>query len=120
MGMTLKAVIDQVNAIKPNAFSEEQKTEWINEVEKKIQAEIFLFGPAQTIVYTWPQDQNTELLADPLHDGVYPAYLTARIDFANGEYNRYANTLQMFNTQYIEFMRWFAQHYRPADRWEDQ
>lgn len=117
--MKLREALEWVDEIKPNAFSERQKTAWINEVEKKIQTEIFLFSPAQCVTYAWDIDQETELLADPLHDGIYPAFLTAMIDFANGEYNRYNNTVQMFNMQFIEYMRWYAQHYRPADNLED-
>ena len=53
------------------------------------------------------------------HDKIYWAYLTAMIDFANGEYNKYQNTMQMFNSFFGEFMRWFALNYRPADTHEE-
>lgn len=113
--MTLKEVIDRVDDFKPNAFAPAQKTAWINEIEGKAQSEVLLFAPPQIILYDWEKDQNTELLVAPPHDCIYPSYLTAMIDFANGEYGKYNNSYVMFNTQYKEFMRWFAQHYRPAD-----
>lgn len=37
------------------------------------------------------------------------------IDYENGEYNRYANTSQMFNAAWNDFVAWFAEKYRPAD-----
>ena len=117
--MILKDVIENVDAVKPNAFTNEQKTRWISEVEGRIQSEIFLFAPAQVIAYEWATDMNTELLAAPPHDRIYGEYLTAMIDFNNGEYNRYNNTVQVFNADFMEFMRWFAKHYRPADKIED-
>ena len=113
--MLLTEVIDRVDGFKPNAFTPAQKTGWINEVEGKVQTEILLFAPPQIISYQWPGDQHTELLAAPPHDCIYPSYLTAMIDFACGEYGKYNNSILVFNNQYKEFMRWFAQHYRPAD-----
>ena len=41
------------------------------------------------------------------------------IDFANGEYERYQNTYQLFDTFFKEFMRWYATNYRPADTHEE-
>ena len=113
--MTLGKTIARTDAVKPNAFSYEMKTAWINEVEGLVQTEIMLKDPENTIVYTWPDDENTELLAAPPHDKIYRTYLMAMIDFANGEYNRYQSTMQLFNAHYGEYMRWYAQTHRPAD-----
>ena len=55
------------------------------------------------------------LLVEPPHCKIYPEYIMARIDYANGEYDKYANTMQMFNAFWGEFSRWFARMYRPAD-----
>ena len=99
---TLKSVIDMVDEIKPNAFSNEAKTQWLNECE-------------EIITYHYDAEKDKELLAQPPHDKIYWAYLTAMIDFANGEYNKYQNTMQVFNSFFSEFMRWFALNYHPAD-----
>lgn len=113
--MTLSDVISSVDEIKPNAFSNETKTKWINEVEGMVQTEVFLFAPAEFIQYSYPNDKDTILLVDPPHDKLYAPYLEAKIDYANGEYNKYQNSMQMFNSFWGEFMRWFARVYRPAD-----
>ena len=78
-----------------------------------VQFEIFLFAPEELIEYS-EGDGDTELLAST-HDRLYTDYLIAKIDWHNGEYNKYANTLQMFNDSFAEFKRWFAANYRPAD-----
>lgn len=39
---TLKSVIDMVDEIKPNAFSNEAKTQWLNECEGLVQTEVLL------------------------------------------------------------------------------
>lgn len=112
---TVKSVIDQVDNIKPNAFSDETKTSWLNEVEGMVQTEVFLWASGQIITYDYSTHKNTEMLVKPPHDKLYWAYLAAMIDFANGEYNKYQNTMQLFNSYYGEFTRWFARNYRPAD-----
>lgn len=114
--MTLKQVIDFVDEIKPNAFSDDAKTMWVNEVEGYVQTEVFLLNVDDIVVYNYDTDKNKELLVEPPHSKIYWTYLTAMIDFANGEYNKYANTMQMYNEFIGEFMRWFAREYRPADR----
>ena len=194
--MTLKEVIDYVDEIKPNAFSEATKTIWVNECEGLVQTEIFLLNESEVFEYHWSAEATTpitfpddhtigiadktilknfrpggkiidfapggiyaanaadsltiqgmsadglvfvegtfsvtgdtpvsttltfdgsdcELLAEPPHCKIYPEYVIARIDYANGEYDKYANTMQMFNAFWGEFSRWFARMYRPADR----
>lgn len=113
--MILSEVIDRVDAIKPNAFDNDAKTMWINECEGMVQTEVFLLATEEIITYTYADDESAELLVRPPHDKLYISYLMAMIDFANGEYNKYQNTMQLFNAQFSEFMRWFAQNYRPAD-----
>lgn len=112
---TVASVIRTVDDIKPNAFSDETKVKWLNEVEGLVQTEVFLFAPEAMIEYTWEKDQDTQLLIAFPHDKLYRAYLVAMIDFANGEYDKYANTMQMFNSFMDEFTAWVALNYRPAD-----
>lgn len=111
----LKKVIDYVDEIKPNAFSNAAKTQWLNECEGLVQTEVLLRASEEILVYDYDRDKDKALLVQPPHDKLYWAYLAAMIDFANGEYNKYQNTMQMFNSFFSEFMRWFALNYRPAD-----
>lgn len=114
--MTIKEAIERADKTKPNAFSNDDKVQWLNEVEGMVQTQVFLFAPAQIITYgAYDDEKNTSLLVTPPHDKIYPAYLVAMIDYHNGEYDRYQNTHQMFNAHFGEFMRWFAAVYRPAD-----
>lgn len=112
---TLQGVLDIIDSIKPNAFSEEAKTAWINEIEGLVQTEVFLLAIEDVVQYTWPKDAAVTLLAKPPHDKIYWVYLSAMVDFANGEYDKYQNTMQMFNQFFGEYMRWYARTYNPAD-----
>ena len=113
--MTVSQVIEAVDEVKPNAFSNEEKVRWLNEVEGKVQTEVLLLASEEIITYTYEKNKDAELLVQPPHDKLYPAYLEARVDYANGEYDKYQNTMQMFNAFFGEFVRWFATIYSPAD-----
>ena len=112
---TLQGVLELIDDIKPNAFSDEVKTAWVNEVEGLVQTEVFLLAVEDVVQYQWPADSGATLLAKPPHDKIYWVYLSAMVDFGNGEYDKYQNTMQMFNQFFGEYMRWYARTYNPAD-----
>lgn len=114
--ITLRQVIDHVDQIKPNAYTNEQKTVWINEIEGQIQSEVFLFGVEDIVEYDWETCADHELLVRPPYHQVYFDYLCAKIDFANDEIERYQNSMQMVNESLRRFTKWYILNYRPADR----
>ena len=113
--MVLSQCILMADDIKPNAYSEDIKTAWLNECEGAVQTEVLLRTPDTIVTYSYETDHDAVLLVRPPHDKLYLYYLTAMIDFANGEYDKYQNSMQMFNAAFGSFMRWYAQRYRPAD-----
>ncbi len=115
ISMVIQDVLRMADELSPNAFSEETKIQFLNEAEGVVQTEVFLLAVEDVITYSWPEDKETELLAEPPHDKLYLQYVAAQIDYANGEYKRYQNKMQMYNAYLSEFMRWFAERYRPAD-----
>jgi len=114
--MTYLDVIDRVDKLRPNAFDAEEKLLWLAELEGRICLEVYLMSIAEAeVVRNEPQENpETVLRARFPHDNIYVKYLCARIDEENGEYKRYANELEVFNTAYGEYCRWFARTYRPA------
>lgn len=115
--MTIGKVIRLADALKPNAIGREQKYQYINEVEGLVQSEVMLLVSDDIVTYDCDATgaDDTVLLVKPPHDKLYIAYLVAMIDFANGEYNKYANTIEQFNTYYAEYHRWYFKHFHPAD-----
>lgn len=113
--MTLGEVLEYADNIKPNAFPASVKIRWVNECEGLIQTEVFLWPPEKIQEHGYITDEDAELLVKAPHDKLYLSYLTAMIDFANGEYDKYDNSMQMFNSHVQEFVRWFTRNYHPAD-----
>ena len=108
--MTLQDCIDYVDSIEPNAYTNAQKTGWLNEVEGKVYTQLFLVQP-----YEFKQTPQTLALPAP-YDRMYSRYLQAMIHYANGEYDRYANSMAMFNEVWAEANRWFGGDFDVTDR----
>lgn len=119
--MTLQNVISYIDSINPNSFSAAAKTAWVNEVEGLIQTEVMLLDPTADgfVTYAYPADADTELLVKPPHSKLYWPYLSAMIDFANGDFDCYQASVQLFSAQLNEYTRWYAQFVRPADKGAD-
>ena len=68
--MKIKDAIAWADEVKPNAFTERVKFEWLNALEGKIAADVFLLAPAEvrTLHYVYPEDLETELLVGPPHN----------------------------------------------------
>lgn len=99
-------VLSYVDEIRPNAYTDEQKLKWLNELEGTIQQLVLQRKAEETVLYQLPRDRITELLAPFPHDKMYWMYLCAMIDFANGEYSKYQNSMAMFNDAYGEYEKW--------------
>lgn len=120
--MTISEAIARVDAVKPNAFSNEAKTQWLNHLEGRLAADVFLLAPAEMrcLQYRWPEDRDTGLLVEEPHDDIYVLYLQAKIDEANGEYLKYQATMDMYNQAFGTFLRWFAGLYDPVQGYIDE
>ena len=120
--MKSKEVIRQTDLAKPNAFEEELKFLWLTALEGQIAADVFLMAPVETeqFNYSYPAGLDMELLVKPPYDELYVLYLEAKIDAENGEYNKYLNSLQLYNNAYGNFLRWFAGTYDPVQGYKKE
>lgn len=116
--MTVQEAIEFTDRVKPNSFTDEDKTRWLSDCEGMVQTQVFLLAPVDFITYEWPGSKDYKLLVNPPFDKLYLSYMQAMIDYHNGEYGKYQNTMTKFNSDFSEFMGWFANSYRPADTWE--
>jgi len=97
--MTIEAIIDKVDALKPNAFTNAQKFSWLNTLEGKIQTEIWLVPAGEIRQYTsYEAEKSTVPLVKAPYDELYVWYICAMVDLFNGETNRYQNTMQVYNS----------------------
>lgn len=121
--MTIQEVITQCDELKPNQYDYEQKINWLDEIEGKIWKEIMEQrvpdvdengNPVKVFHgYHIDTDAGTELLAD-MYSELYLYYLMAKIDFFNGETQRYNVDSSMFNEAYMGFADYYYRAHASA------
>jgi hypothetical protein len=107
---------DNLNGMKPHAFTKEQLTKWLQEMDQKTLLELHLFAAPtpRSFVYEYPQCKDWELLVEPPYDAMYDYWLAAKIDLYNGETDKAANSMTMFNNEYRAYATWFLNTYNPG------
>ena len=115
--MTINDALLMVDEIKPNAFTNAQKVFWLNSLEQTLCTEVFLMDPKELPKHRLSTDDlDQPMMLMPPYDDLYIMWLEAKIDEANGEYTKYMNTMQIFNTRRDEFIAWFCNRYDPAQK----
>ena len=110
LAVKLQEVLSKVDNIKPNGYSDEQKTAWVNKVEGMVQVEIMELLEADVIIYDWSTDAEMELLVKHPYSDIYEYYVLAMIDFMNGDVASYQNSMMMFNMTYEEYGKWYKRN----------
>lgn len=104
--MTCQAVIDWVDELAPNQYTEEQKYKWLTDCDSSIFRDVICTHEGAAIEnftgYIPDRDADTELIASN-HPKLYRWYLQAQIDLANQEYTKYNNSCTTYNQAYKEF-----------------
>lgn len=112
--MTATVLFERLRKLKPvpAEIDDTILLDWLNQVEGQILHEIFLLSLSEITPYS---ATPTEALAAPYpYDGIYLLWMEAQVDFANGEYERYTNTMQRYNTAWNDLARHIAKCIRPV------
>lgn len=112
--MTATVLFERLRKLKPvpAEIDDTILLDWLNQVEGQILHEIFLLALSEITPYS---ATPTEALAAPYpYDGIYMRWMEAQVDFANGEYERYTNTMQRYNTAWNDLARHIAKCIRPV------
>lgn len=112
--MTATVLFERLRKLKPvpAEIDDTILLDWLNQVEGQILHEIFLLALSEITPYS---ATPTEALAAPYpYDGIYLLWMEAQVDFSNGEYERYTNTMQRYNVAWNDLARHIAKCIRPV------
>ena len=109
--MTIRSLIDKVQAEKPNTFTDAQIVAFVNEVEGNVSEEL----RTRRTIYTANTDMDKKLLAPAPYDRLYVSYVKAMIDFANEEYGSYQLNQQQFGLDFEDFSNWVVRTNRAEE-----
>ena len=116
--MTIIELITDVDALKPNGYEQPYKVQWLSQLDSRVKQEIIdTHEGGEDVSFSGYNDDtpiDTELLIPHPYDEVYRFWLEAQIDYANGEYKKYNNSMAMFNTAYSAFERYYNRTHMPV------
>jgi hypothetical protein len=118
--MKIIEAINIVDALKRNTYSQPDKVQWLSRVDQMVKRHIIdTHEGAEAVTFTGYDDAtdlNTELLVPAPYDELYLRWMEAMIDFHNGEYGKYNNAVDMFNTSYAAFQNYYNRTHMPKGK----
>ena len=117
--MTLLEAINRIDALKPNGYSQQDKIRWISDLDGIVKANIIDTHEGEAVVFNGYDDNTpltTELLVPAPYDDIYTRYLEMQIDYTNGEYGKYNNSMQMFNSAYSTYANYYNRNNMPKGK----
>lgn len=118
--MTIMEAIHRTDAVKPNGYKEIEKIKWLSSLDGLVKTHIIDTHEGGEDISFTEYDENTELstrlLVHAPYDDIYIRWLEAQIDYANGEYDRYNNSMEMYNAAYSAFERYYNRTHMPLRR----
>ena len=106
--MTLHECLERFDRLLPNAFAENTKLGWLSEVDGQICRELKEYS--YPVVYVYPRDLTKHLLAPAPYDGMYHAYLSAKVYLYNQEYAAYNAQAELYNQLYTAYTLYLKKH----------
>ena len=125
--MTIMGAIYHLDAVKPNGYTQTEKIKWLSTLDGVIKCEIIDTHEkcnhcnlcSESLTFNG-YDESTaltqELLVPHPYDEVYIRWLEAQIDYANGEYGKYNNSITMYNTAFAAFERYYNRTHKPISK----
>ena len=118
--MTISEALARAKAVKPNTYSDTDMIRWLSTLDGFIKEHIIDTHEGGEAVVFNGYDENTslatELIVPAPHDHIYVHWLEAQIDYANDEYDRYENTMGMYNTAYDNFKNYYNRTHMPKGK----
>lgn len=118
--MTIMDALYRIDEVKPNSYSQTEKIKWLSSLDGVIKSEIIDTHEGGEGIefkgYGEDVDLTTVMLVPAPYDDIYLRWLEAQIDYANGEYGKYNNSIVAYNDAYSRFERYHNRTYMPKGK----
>ncbi len=118
--MTILEAINRVDTTKPNSYTQVEKVDWLSALDGIIKHQIIDThegGEGKVFKgYNADTSLDTVLLAPAPYDDIYIRWLEARIDYANGENDKYNNSLTAYNDAYDLYANYYNRTHMPKGK----
>ena len=111
---TVSKVIERAMELHPDTIDDCVKCRWLSELDGKIMRETM--HRQNFNGYSFPEDQDTELVVKPPFDNLYELYIIAMSDFFSGEIGSYSASAIMFEEAYSDFKKDYLRNNVPPSK----
>ena len=106
--------------LKPNTYTQIEKVRWISTLDGIVMTEIVgTHEDGESVTFTGYDDTtpiDTDLLIPAPYDEVYLFWLESKIDYWNGEYGKYNNSISMYNTAMAAYEKYYNNAHLPKGK----
>lgn len=118
--MKISEAISKIDSLKHNTYTQSDKVAWLSRVDAMVKKLIIdTHEGADEVPFTGYDDTTdleTELLVPAPFDELYLRWLEAQIDYTNGEYGKYNNSVTMYNTAYTAYQNYYNRTHKPLGK----
>ena len=118
--MKIREAIGTIDSLKHNTYTQSDKIAWLSRLDASIKKLIIdTHEGADEVNFTGDDDTTdleTELLVPAPFDEIYLRWLEAQIDYTNGEYNKYNNSIMMYNTAFQAYRNYYNSTHMPLGK----
>ena len=111
--MTVMEAIHEIDCLRPNTFSQEQKIQWLDRLDSFVRAMILTRYPAKKADLLNLGDPDRVLLMEAPFDEGYLYWLESKIHYFNEEIDRYNSAVRMFRNLFEDYQRHLHQQAEP-------
>lgn len=115
--MTIIEAIQKIDDLKHNTYSHADKVKWLSRLDsmvKNLVIDTHEGGEGVSFVpYGDDTPGDTVLLIPEPYDEAYLLFMEAQIDYINGEYGKYNNSMERFNAVWKDFRNFYNRTHMP-------
>ena len=118
--MKIIEAISGLDSLKHNTYTQSDKVAWMSRLDSMVKNHIIdTHEGADEVTFTGYDDSTdlqTELLIPAPYDEVYLRWMEAQIDYTNGEYSKYNNSIDMFHTSFDSYANYYNRTHMPKGK----
>lgn len=120
--MTVQEAIDQIDNVKPNPFTIEEKVKWLSDLDGMVYEELikthddFVETSENKFTGYTTEDMDETLLIPFPFEKTYIDWLASQIDLTNGDISRYNANTMVFMNKFTDFSNWYGRNHMPTQK----
>jgi hypothetical protein len=117
--MKIIEAINRIDSLMHNTYTQSDKVAWLSRLDSMVKRTVLDTHEGDAVAFSGyddSTDMQAVLLIPQPFDEAYLRWLEAQIHYHNGEYDKYNNATEMFNTFYQEYKNDYNRTHMPKGR----